>query len=121
MGDRVCRAVIALLTIVGLAAPVEAQRARLDAASRNAWAASLAVHEVRGSDTVVVDRALTSTVAPLRAAAARVIGMNRLVSRCAALRALLQAERDCAAVFALGLASDTGSCDALRNIRPVTP
>jgi hypothetical protein len=121
MGDRVCRAVIALLTIVGLAAPVGAQRARLDAASRNAWAALLAVHDVRGTDTVVVDRALTSTVAPLRAAAARVIGMNRIVSRYAALRALLQTERDSAAVFALGLASDTGSCDALRNIRPVAP
>ncbi len=101
-----------------------AQRTSLDARAISTWARLLAVHDARSADTAVVDEALASPVAPLRAAAARVIGLNRLASRYATLRARLVSERDTAArrdaAFALGLAADTASCSALRTAL-VTP
>ncbi|MES3034135.1 MAG: peptidylprolyl isomerase [Gemmatimonadota bacterium] len=110
---------VALAALLLASAPAAAQRTVLDSASQVAWAELLAVHDVRSADTVVIDRAIGSPVAPLRATAARVVGMNRVAARYAALRTLLQRDRDTAvardAAFALGLASDTSSCGALRD------
>ena len=99
-----------------------AQRQRLDDADVSAWAAVLQALDQRSSDTAVVDVALASQHAALRAAAARVVGMNRIVSRYSRLRQLIGTDRDTAVVadaaFALGLAADTGSCGALRDALP---
>ena len=114
----------ASLLLVVCAHPVDAQtvssrRTTPDSATRDIWAALLAVADARSTDTTVIDRALGSAFAPLRAAAARVVGTNRVVARYATVRELLRSERDTAvardAAFALGLAADTGSCEVLRG------
>lgn len=109
--------VVAALLVA--AAPATAQRISLDSVARVTWAQLLAVHDARSADTMVVDPALASPVAPLRAAAARVVGMNRITPRYAALRVLLRTDGDTSvasdAAFALGLASDTSSCGDLRE------
>ena len=110
---------LALAALLLAATRVPAQPVRLDSTARTRWAQLLALHDARSADTSVIDRALASPVAPLRAAAARVVGMNHIAARYGAIRALLHADRDTAvagdAAFALGLASDTASCGALRD------
>ena len=98
----------------------------LDSASVRIWASVLRAHDLRNEDTTAIDDALHSPIEPLRATAARVVGMNRIAARYASLRAMLRDERDSAtaadAAFALGLAADSLSCDALRDalVRPAT-
>lgn len=109
-------ALIACLLTSGLGAQ---KVPTLDAQAVTAWATLLRTHDMRVADTLAVDVAMASRVAPLRAAAARVIGLNRIVARYAVLRGMLRTERDTAAAgdaaFALGLATDSVSCDALRD------
>lgn len=119
MSDRAARC-IATLVLLGAATTAHAQHARaLDDRTVNAWAMLLRTHDLRSADTNAIDVALASAVAPLRAAAARVVGLNRIGARYPTLRAMLQTERDTAAAsdaaFALGLAADTASCGALRG------
>ncbi len=119
MRDHLMRRCVVLTALIALSASAaEAQRVTLDSAARNTCAALLEVHDTRSADTVVIDRALASPVAPLRAAAARVVGTNRIAVRYATLRERVRVERDTVAArdaaFALGLAVDAGSCDALR-------
>ncbi|MDZ7630964.1 MAG: peptidylprolyl isomerase [Gemmatimonadaceae bacterium] len=88
----------------------------LDSMTVHVWAALLAVHDARSQDTVAIDNALASPLPQLRAAAARVVGMNRVATRFPVLRTLLEGRdtsvaRD--AAFALGLAGDSASCAAL--------
>ena len=105
---------------------IEGQARVLDSASVRIWASVLRAHDLRNQDTTAIDDALHSPIAPLRAAAARAVGMNRIAARYAALRAMLRNERDSAtaadAAFALGLAADSINCDALRDalVRPAT-
>ena len=111
---------------VSFAAPAGAQRQNLDSSAVRIWAAVLRTHDARSADTTAIDNALRSTVAPLRAAAVRVVGLNRMSARYAKLRDMLRTERDSAAAsdaaFALGLASDSASCGVLRDAlaRPST-
>ena len=108
----------AVVLLLGTTA-VQAQSVTLDARTVATWADLLAVHDARSTDTTVIDSALRSRVAPLRAAAVRVIGMNRVAARYAAVRALLLTSADSTiqrdAAFALGLATDTASCRALED------
>jgi cyclophilin family peptidyl-prolyl cis-trans isomerase len=118
MRDTVRRIGVAAAASACLAVPSPAQRVvTLDSAAASAWARLLAAHDARAADTAAIDVALASHVAPLRAAAVRVVGLNRIASRYAALRELLRADRDTAvardAAFALGLASDTLACQPL--------
>ncbi|HYW50057.1 MAG TPA: peptidylprolyl isomerase [Gemmatimonadaceae bacterium] len=114
-------ATIAIL-LHGPAQVLGAQARRLPEDAVIAWASLLSVLDVRSADTLVIDRALASPVAPLRAAAARVVGMNRVQARYARLRTLLRTDTDSAvasdAAFALGLAVDSASCAALREALP---
>ena len=91
----------------------------LDTRAVAAWASLLRTHDTRVADTVSVDAALASRVTALRAAGTRVVGLNRIVARYAVLRGMLRTERDTAvasdAAFALGLATDSTSCGALRD------
>ena len=116
------RALCVAIACVAAFDSAAAQRQRLDVAGVSAWAALLQVLDQRSSDTAVVDVALASQHAALRASAARVVGMNRIASRYSHLRQLLGTDRDTAVVadaaFALGLAADTGSCGALRDALP---
>lgn len=99
--------------------PLAAQRRLLDSADVRTWAGLLRAHDARARDTIAIDAALHSNMPELRAAAARIVGMNRVASRYAILRGMLRAERDSSvasdAAFALGLATDSLSCDALRG------
>ena len=114
---RHCARIIGLLVVSARVAV--AQSPALDARSVTLWARLLAVHDARRADSVTIDEALASPVAPLRAAAARVIGLNRIASRYGALRTRLVAEPDTAAArdaaFALGVAADSAGCGALRQ------
>ena len=110
--------------LLGAATPAWAQRMTLDSTARTVWAQLLAVHDARSADTTVIDRALASPIAPLRATAARVVGMNRIAVRYPVLHTMLQSDPDTAvagdAAFALGLAGDSASCRALRNALAVS-
>ena len=122
--DRFAFAAMTIASLLGLAT-LGAQRPSLDSVDVNIWAALLRAQDIRSTDTVAIDAALRSRVSQLRAAAARTIGMNRVASRYSALRGMLGSERDSSvasdAAFALGLAADSLSCEALRNAldRPV--
>jgi cyclophilin family peptidyl-prolyl cis-trans isomerase len=128
MPDRMFRgigyAVVLAFTLASSRA--DGQARVLDSASVRIWASVLRAHDLRNQDTTAIDDALRSPVAPLRAVAARVVGMNRITARYASLRTMLRDERDSAtaadAAFALGLATDSLSCDALRDAlaRPAT-
>lgn len=102
------------------ASALHAQSPRLDARSITAWADLLAVHDARRADTTVIDSALRSRVVPLRAAAIRVVGMNRIVARYGAVRALMLSSPDTTiqrdAAFALGVGADAASCAALQQM-----
>lgn len=91
----------------------------LDAPTVAVWAALLRTHDMRVADTIAVDAALSSRVTALRAAGVRVVGLNRIAARYAVLRGLLRTGRDSSvasdAAFALGLATDSLSCGALRD------
>jgi cyclophilin family peptidyl-prolyl cis-trans isomerase len=113
------RTAVAILVCAQLL-PAQPRVRTLNAQSQQQWAAVLAMHDARSvHDTVVLDAALASTVAPLRATAARVIGLNRVVSRYALLRSRILFDTDSAvasdAAFALGLARDSASCEALKR------
>ncbi|MCC7055483.1 MAG: peptidylprolyl isomerase [Gemmatimonadaceae bacterium] len=119
MRDR-CRAVLLVVALSAThAAPAHAQRATLDPGTAAAWAALLEVHDTRRVDTAVIDVALASHTVALRAAALRVVGMNRIEARYPALRGLLHSARDTQVVrdaaFALGLAADAGACGPLTD------
>lgn len=117
VGSVATRVVAAMLLTT---AAVQAQSRSFDARTVAAWAALLAVHDARSADTTVIDSALRSRVVPLRAAALRVVGMNRIAARYASVRALMVASTDTTiqrdAAFALGLATDTSSCRALQEV-----
>jgi cyclophilin family peptidyl-prolyl cis-trans isomerase len=111
-----------VLAAIALAAPTagaQQPRGRLSPAERDQYAAILRMTDVRALDTVVVDRALASRSAPVRAAATLSIGQ---IGRAAAaprlprLRTLLQ-DADTAvaarAAYALGLVQDSASVAAL--------
>lgn len=120
--SSVLLAMFAISTALPAVVLAQGPRVTLDAQSSATWAALLAAHDARAQDTVAVDAAIASRIAPLRAAAARVVGLNRIQSRYAAVRELLRADRDTAvardAAFALGLATDSTSCGALRAALP---
>ena len=109
---------VAGLLIISAGAGVAQTRAP-DARTITLWARVLSAHDARRADTAAIDESLMSPVAPLRAAAARVIGLNRIASRYGALRTSLVTELDADAArdaaFALGVAVDTASCGALRQ------
>ena len=124
---RTCVAfAIAVVAVAPTMSRVAAQSRPLDVRAVHAWAGLLRAHDERSADTAAIDAALHSTLAPLRAAAARVVGLNRVASRYGMLRAMLRLESDSAAAsdaaFALGLAADSSSCAALREAlgRPAT-
>ena len=124
---RTCVAfAIAVVAVAPTMSRVTAQSRPLDAGTVHDWASVLRAHDARSADTTAIDAALHSTQAPLRAAAARVVGLNRIGNRYGVLRAMLRLESDSAvasdAAFALGLAADSSSCAALRGAleRPAT-
>ena len=119
---RTCVAfAIAVVAVAPTMSRVAAQSRPLDVRAVHAWAGLLRAHDERSADTAAIDAALHSTLAQLRAAAARVVGLNRVASRYGMLRAMLRLESDSAAAsdaaFALGLAADSSSCAALRGAR----
>lgn len=119
---RVVTRVVTTLVASGVVCTslVRAQpRPTLDAHAIRQWAELLKAHDARTSSTDAIDSALASHIAPLRAAAARVIGLNRVVSRYNDLHARLLTDADTAvrrdAAFAIGLATDSTGCAALRT------
>ena len=114
------RATLALLAFGAWTPAVGAQgRVRLAERDVRLWARVLATHDARTSDTLALDSALRSPIAPLRAVAARVIGLNRIGGRYAVLHDLLYTDADTAvrrdAAFAIGLAADSTGCVALQS------
>ena len=103
--------------LVIVCGPAGAQPLRADA--QRQWAALLQAQSARTQDTAAVDAAIGSRVGPLRAAAIRTIGQNRISARYALARARLRDDPDSVvardAAFALGLARDTLSCAALQS------
>lgn len=110
---------LTLLTATRASTAIAQSAHSLDASTIAAWAALLRTHDTRVADTLAVDAALSSRVTALRAAGARVVGLNRIAARYDVLRGLLRTERDSTvasdAAFALGLATDSVSCGALRD------
>lgn len=115
----VLRATACLGAVCVMATSSPAQRTTLDARAARTWASLLAVADQRVADTSTVDSALASPIVQLRAAAVRVVGLNRIEARFATARTLVVSSRDTVvardAAFALGLAMDTASCGALHN------
>ena len=119
-GLRCIARAVAVLVLVCASTARAQLRPTLDARAIRQWAAVLATHDARSSsDTLAIDGALASRIAPLRAVAVRVVGLNRMDSRYARLHTLLLADADTAvrrdAAFAIGLATDTTGCSALRS------
>lgn len=116
---RAAAVAVVAATLIGTTAG-HAQSRPLDTRTVAAWAALLAVHDARSADTSVIDRALRSPLVPLRAAAIRVVGTNRVAARYAAVRTLMLTSADTTiqrdAAFALGIATDTSSCRALQEV-----
>jgi cyclophilin family peptidyl-prolyl cis-trans isomerase len=83
------------------------------------WAALLRAHDARSADTAAVDAALASPLGALRAAAARVVGLNRITARYGVLRERVLRDANAAtasdAALALGIAADQQSCSALQS------
>ena len=95
---RTCVAfAIAVVAVAPTMSRVAAQSRPLDVRAVHTWAGLLRAHDARSADTAAIDAALHSTLAPLRAAAARVVGLNRVASRYGMLRAMLRLESDSAA------------------------
>lgn len=111
--------VVAVAGTVGTSLVDAQARPTLDERALRQWAEVLATHDARSSKTAAIDSALASRIAPLRAAAVRVIGLNRIGSRYDALHSLMLTDADTAvrsdAAFAIGLATDSTGCAALRS------